>query len=425
MRSCTVLAIVVLLATLPRSAGAYSVLAHEALIDLVWDEQLVPLLQRRFPDAAPEAIQNARAFAYGGVLIQDLGYYPFGSRLFTNLVHYVRTGDFVAALIAEARDANEYAFALGALAHYCSDNAGHPIAVNRAVPILFPKEAARHGAEVLYADSPKRHLMAEFAFDVTQVASGRFKADTYQKLIGFEVAKDALDRAFRKTYGLALKDLFGSVDLAIGTYRYAASKTIPDMTRMAWRDKRDEILEANPGITEREFVYNLTPQQYDETFGTDYRKPSFLARLVVTVFKVIPKFGPFKPLAFEPLTAETEKMFRDSFEQAGARYRELLGQIAAGEVDSALEVEDTDLDTGKPPSRGRNAMSDDTHAKLLATLAKSRFEGTPPELRQAINDYYAMPEQRAAAPGRLKAAPTNSRDDRRAMRHLAALNRAP
>jgi hypothetical protein len=407
-----------LLATLPRSAGAYSVLAHEALVDAVWEQHLVSLLQRRFPDAAPEAIEKAHAYAYGGSLIQDLGYYPFGSRLFTNLVHYVRTGDFVAALIAEARDVNEYAFALGALAHYCSDNAGHPIGVNRAVPILYPKEAARHGPEVLYADSPKRHLMAEFAFDVSQVARGKFKADVYQKLIGFEVAKDALDRAFRATYGLRLKDLFSNVDLAIGTYRRAASKTIPDMTRMAWRDKRDEILKANPTITERDFVYSLTPQQYDETFGTGYQKPSFFARFIVTVFKVIPKFGPFRPLAFEPLTAETEKMFRDSFEQAGTRYRELLGQLSAGEVNSGLNVEDTDLDTGKPPSRGRNAMADETHAKLLETLAKTNFAGTPPELRQAIIEYYGMPAGQLAAVGAPK-------EDRKAMRHLAALNRAP
>ena len=68
-------------------------------------------------------------------------------------MHYVRSGDFVEALVREARDVNEYAFALGALAHYTSDTVGHPIAVNRAVPIMYPKLLAMHGPEVL---SPTR-----------------------------------------------------------------------------------------------------------------------------------------------------------------------------------------------------------------------------------------------------------------------------
>ena len=116
--------------------SAYSVLSHEATIDVTWDKVLEPLLKQRFPRASADDLLRARAFAYGGSVIQDLGYYPFGNKFFSNLVHYVRSGDFVEALLREARTVDELAFALGAVAHYASDNIGHPVAVNKSVPII-------------------------------------------------------------------------------------------------------------------------------------------------------------------------------------------------------------------------------------------------------------------------------------------------
>jgi hypothetical protein len=369
---------------LPSTSTAYSVLAHEALIDDAWTDQIVPLLKRRFPRASSQAVEEARAYAYGGSLIQDLGYYPFGSRFFTNLVHYVRSGDFVTALIRGSQTVDEYAFALGALAHYASDNAAHPT-VNHALPIIYPKLRAKYGDVVLFAESPARHVMAEFAFDVLQVARGHFKSDAYQNLIGFEVARPLLERAFRETYGLDLKDVFGNVDLAIGTYRRAASQIIPDVTRVAWREKRDEILAATPDVTEQSFVYTMTRQQYEETYGTGYRKPGFLVRLVVTIFKVIPKFGPFKPLAFEPLSKETEQMFMDSYAASRDQYRGLLRSLR--ERDFSLS--DTDLDTGRPPARGVNELGDETYVKWLSKLQDHEGTTLPPALRRALAAHYA------------------------------------
>jgi hypothetical protein len=119
--------------------SAYSVLTHEAIIDSTWDSAIKPLLLKRFPAATPDELKQAHAFAYGGCLIQDLGYYPFGSKVFSNLTHYIRSGDFVVNLIRDSQDLNEYAFALGALSHYAADNNGHPLAVNRAVPLFYPK----------------------------------------------------------------------------------------------------------------------------------------------------------------------------------------------------------------------------------------------------------------------------------------------
>jgi Zinc dependent phospholipase C len=370
-------AVALMLVCTASSAPAYSVLAHEAMIDASWDDGIAPLLRQRFPSVSADAIRRARAYAYGGSLIQDLGYYPFGSHLFTNLVHYVRSGDFVTALITEAGTVDEFAFALGALAHYASDNAAHPIAVNRALPIMYPKLREKFGEQVLFVDSPSRHVMVEFAFDVLQVARGTYKADRYQDLIGFEVSKTVLERAFRETYGLELKDVFGDVDLAISTYRRAASQVIPDITRVAWREKRKEILEATPDVAEANVVYTMTRADYDKQYGTAYRKAGLLARLVVMVFKVLPKFGPFRPLAFTPLTTETERMFLDSFERSGEQFRVLLRSVR----DGRLSFADTDLDTGKPPSPGVNRLADKTYVDLLKKLTKKKAV-IPVALRQ-------------------------------------------
>lgn len=400
------------LLTAPSSAAAYSVLAHEAMIDAVWEEHLAPMLRQKFPQTGTPALRAARAYAYGGSLIQDLGYYPFGSPFFSNLVHYVRSGDFVEALARDAQNVNEYAFALGALAHYACDSLGHSMAVNRAVPIIYPKMRAKVGSEALYADSPSRHIMVEFAFDVLQVARGVFKSDAYQDLIGFEVAIPVLERAFRETYGLELRDVFGNTNLAIGTYRHAVSRIIPDMTRLAWREKREEILAASPGLTERDVVFTMTRRQYEDAFGTTYRKPGLFARFVVMLFKIVPKFGPFKPLAFEPLTPEAERLFRESFEASRSRYRESLRALRGGQ--SALR--DVDLETGNRPARGANPLADETYVDLLEELAEDKFAAVPPALRRDINEHYA------SAIARRQADKQSRKEEAKAARLLAALN---
>ena len=397
------------------SAEAYSVLAHEAMIDAMWEAHIAPMLRQKFPGASASAVRDARAYAYGGSLIQDLGYYPFGSAFFSNLVHYVRSGHFVEALIRNSEDVNEYAFALGALAHHACDSLGHSIAVNRAVPIVYPKMREKYGPEVLYVDSPSRHIMVEFAFDVLQVARGVFKSDAYQRLIGFEVATPVLERAFRETYGLEVRDVFGNTDLAIGTYRHAVSKVIPDMTRLAWRDKREEILAATPGVTQQDVVFTMSRQQYEQAFGTTYRKPGLFARFLVLLFKIVPKFGPFKPLAFEPLTPETERMFRESFSAAHARYEGSLRAARAGR----LTLGDVDLETGKRPARGANPLADETYVDLLEELAGKKFADVPVPLRQDINEHYTSARVPAQADRKTR------KQEAKAARLLAALNASP
>ena len=210
--------------------SAYSVLSHEATIDVTWDTLLQPLLKQRFPRASADDLVRARSFAYGGSVIQDLGYYPFGNKFFSNLVHYVRSGDFVEVLIREARTVDEFAFALGALAHYANDNSGHPEAVNLTVPIVFPKLRHRYGSTVTYAQAPRQHVVVEFSFDIVHAVGGAFLPDTYKRFIGFRVATPLLERAVRETYGLEMRNLFGDLDRSIATYRYAVSQIIPALT---------------------------------------------------------------------------------------------------------------------------------------------------------------------------------------------------
>src|SRR5215510_503451 len=243
------LASLVVLSLLQPNLYSYSVLTHEAIIDSAWKDSIEPLLLQRFQRASTQDLKKAHAYAYGGSIIQDMGYYPFGSHLFTDLTHYVRTGDFIAAMLRESANLNEYAFAIGALAHYAADSNGHTLGINRAVPMLFPKLRRKYGDEVTYADDPASHLKTEFGFDVLQVAKGRYVSDAYHDFIGFEVSKPLLERSFQETYGLELKDVFGALDLAIGTYRRTVSDLIPKMTQVAWELKADQIQKDAPGIT--------------------------------------------------------------------------------------------------------------------------------------------------------------------------------
>ena len=226
------LAIVVILLMCGAASFAYSVLTHEEIVDLLWTHEIQPLLLKRYPGLSEDQIREAHAYAYGGAVIQDLGYYPFGSRDFSNLVHYVRSGDFVRELLLESQDANEYAFALGALSHYASDIAGHP-AVNQAVAIQYPKLRAKFGQYVRYAQDRTAHLKTEFGFDTVQVAKNRYAWQQYHDFIGFQVSKPLLERAFPVVYGLELNDVLTYEDLAVGSYRFAVSQLIPQMTRVA------------------------------------------------------------------------------------------------------------------------------------------------------------------------------------------------
>jgi hypothetical protein len=375
----------------PRDARAYSVLTHEAIVDAAWDTSIAPLLRGRFRLSADELLR-ARAFAYGGCLIQDLGYYPFSSRLFGDLTHYVRSGDFVEALVREAENSEELAFALGALAHYTADNVGHPGAVNLAVPLTYPKLQAKYGERVTYQDDPTAHLRTEFGFDVLQVARNRYLPDAYRDFIGFKVSKPVLDRAFAATYGLDLDDVFANLDLAIGTFRWTVSTTIPEMTKVAWESRYDEIAAQAPGTSQDQFLFRMSRAEYERLWGTEYKRPNFWHRLCAAMLRLVPKIGPFKTLAFRPLTPEAERLFVDSFTTTVQRYRTFVEAASR----NRLTLENSNFDTGRPVKAGEYRLADEAYAGLLDKLADREFKGVPAELRGNILAFYSSPGKTAS-----------------------------
>ena len=363
---------------------AYSVLTHEEIVDLLWTAEIRPLLLMRFPDLSEDQLKDAHAYAYGGAVIQDLGYYPFGSAEFSNLVHYVRSGDFVRELLRESQDANEYAFALGALAHYASDIAGHP-AVNEAVAIEYPKLRAKFGNSVKYAQDHTAHLKTEFGFDMVQVAKNRYASQQYHDFIGFKVSKPLLERVFPVVYGVEVKDVLAHEDLAIGSYRFAVSRMIPQMTQIALRTHKKDMMKETPDFARKKFLYRLSRSDYEREWGKDYTKPDFGTRFWSVILRFMPKIGPFKALAFKNPTAKTEDMYFKSINTAVDQYRVFLEEVRAG----TLEVPNYDLDSGKPTTAAEYPLTDDTYAKLLTQLTARKFDLTTPDLRENILHFYS------------------------------------
>jgi hypothetical protein len=377
-------------------AHAYSVLAHEANVDALWDSRIQPLLKARFPHATRQDLVDARAFAYGGSVILDIGYYPFGSHFFSNLMHYVRSGDFVETLIADASTVQDYAFALGALAHYAADNTGHPEAVNLAVAIAYPKLREKYGDRVTYVQAPANHVIVEFSFDVVQAAAGAYLPEAYHGFVGFEVAKDLLERAFRETYSLEVTDVLGDEDLALSTYRYSVSQLIPEITRTAWNTKKDEIQKLTPKVDENAFVYSYTKAQYKREYGGEYRTPGFFAKVLAFLYRLLPKIGPLRPLSFKTPTPEAERLFEQSFKDTRARFAQTLEEVR----ERRLRLANTDFDTGRPARVGEYALADETYKDLVKRLKKKKYAGVSPALRADIDRFYATSAATASTAAR-------------------------
>jgi hypothetical protein len=383
-----ILGLILAIACTPNCAG-YAVLTHEAIIDAAWKDSIEPLLLSRFPNATPEELLKAHAYAYGGAIIQDMGYYPFGNAFFSDLTHYVRSGDFVLALIEESRDLNEYAFALGALAHYAADNSGHPIATNRAVAMTYPQLAKKYGPVVTYEDKPSAHMKVEFGFDVDQVAKGHYAPKAYHDFIGFEVSKSLLERAFARTYSLDMSSVFFRVDLAIGSYRHAVATVIPRTTKVAWHLKRREIQHGDPSETKTKFIYNISNSGYRKEWGDVYEKPDFFARFKALALYLVPRIGPFSSLGFHPPTPAVEQIYMHSFNETLDHYRLLL----VAQQEGTLQLPNDNLDTGGLTGPAVYRLTDQTYANLL-----DKTSGKPisDALRRNILAYYADLEKEFA-----------------------------
>ncbi|MBY0276761.1 zinc dependent phospholipase C family protein [Candidatus Binatia bacterium] len=381
------LSLALLLLALAAPARAFSVLAHQAVIDRSWDESIVPKIRQRFPAATPDEIAQARAFAYGGSHVADLGYFPFGSRLFSDLLHYVRSGEFVTALLDDAGNVQELAFALGAASHYVADTIGHAEATNRVVPELDPDLRARYGEVVTYADSSSAHMETEFRFDVLQLARSRQSPDLFRHAIAFEIAEPLLDRAFRSTYGLGLDDVFVSTDVAITTYRWGFRELLQEATGIAWQLYQADIQRIDPQASAEQFVSSMSRADFEKQFGDSYREAGYFARAFAWLVKLVPEVGPLESLPYKALPQEAQDRFRSAFDDVLREYRAVVARARR----PGTTLENRNLDTGRPSLRGDYAPADEAWAQLVETLDEHDFAAASSAVRAAVVRHYQQP----------------------------------
>ncbi|TWR25882.1 zinc dependent phospholipase C family protein [Mucilaginibacter pallidiroseus] len=374
----------VLLVVAGNTAKAYSILAHEAVIDASWRSDIVPLLKKKYPSATYDELLLAHSYAYGGSIVADMGYMPFGNGFFTDLVHYVRSGDFIETLISESQNLNEYAFSLGALSHYMADKYGHSLSTNRNVPIVYPKLKKKFGDVVTYDDDHTSHSRMEFAYDVLQVGQGNYTSEAYRDFIGFNMAVPVLERAFYKTYGQKLNTIFSNINSSINMMRWGVRNLFPALTKNAYKANRAEIEEMHPGITVKKFRYKMSRRAFNLQYGKERKHGNFFSKLAAGFISILPKIGPLKTLNFKSPGEEGQRLFAESFEAIVKNYKSSLNDVDNGR----LVLPDIDFDTGHDTHIGEYPLADKTWAKLVETLQKQGFKHLNPPLQQSIASFY-------------------------------------
>jgi len=369
----------------PARSSAFSILAHEAVIDAEWDNTLKPMLLSKYPGSTPEDLKKAHAYAYGGCLVPDMGYMPFGDPYFTNLLHYVRTGDFVMELINDAQNLNQYAFALGVLSHYLADEYGHSLATNKTVPLLYPKLEAKFGWVITYGDDHTSHTRTEFAYDVLQTAKGNYASIAYHDFIGFSIDSTLLATAFQKIYGESLAVMFPQYSSTVSTFRWGVRDLFPQMTHKAWRLKKSDIRKGNVSMRRDKFKYRMNRRMFDKEFGSDYKRPKFSARLVAFIIKILPKIGPLKKLKFINPGPEGEKLFAAGMDSTLRHYTIDLKMAN----NNKLRLDNIDYDTGKPTVIYEYPLTDETYKDWILKLQKNNFRDTSPDMRGNILAFYS------------------------------------
>ena len=372
----------------PFFASGFGVLSHEAIVDAEWDHSILPLLKAKFPSASIEEQNEAHAYAYGGAVAPDMGYYPLGSKLFTNLVHYVRSGDMVDALLRDARNINEYAFALGFLSHYVADDYGHPLATNRSVPLVYPRLRKKYGNVITYGDNKVSHLRMEFGFDVLEVAKGNYASQAYRNFIGFKVDTAVLSKAFFETYGLTIDEVFSHhFHLGVETFRWIVANIFPVITREAWATKKHQILKQYNTANSKNFKFKMRRRQYNKQFGKDYKRPGFSAKMLSFFLRVIPKIGPLRALKFKPPTPQSEVFFDRSFDTILLHYSSRIKRLPQDHE----PLRDIDFDTGLPTANCEYQLADQTYVAWLLRLNGDEFKNTNASIQKNIIRFFHLP----------------------------------
>ena len=386
---CSVLlALAIIVVPLP--APAYSVLTHEELIDLAWDDSIRPLLQSRYPGISEAELVEAHAYAYGGSAIQDMGYYPFGKQFFSNLTHYVRSGDFVASLFRNAHNANELAFAIGALSHYLGDTTGHSECINPATGVEFPRLEHKYGEDVTYDESPHGHVRTEFAFDIDQLSHYRLAPSAYLRHIGLKVPGALVAQAFYETYGLPLHEVLGPVAPAMRSYRWSVRSFIP---RFAWAETLLHRKHMPPDANDAAFasfaqdVQNADFQRY---WAGSRKRAGFVTHVLAVVIVILPKIGVVSDLAIRGPDQQTEQWYVHSVNDTMSQFRDILQRMRE-QPSQAIALANRDLDTGNLVRPGAYALTDKTYAELLQRITREPGREVPFGIHRDLLAFYADP----------------------------------
>ncbi len=370
------------------NSAAYSVLTHQELIDLAWNDSIRPLLLARFPNATDEQLREAHAYAYGGSAIQDMGYYPFGKQFFSNLTHYVRSGDFVDWLLANAQTIDEYAFAIGALSHYLGDSIGHSEAVNPATAVEFPKLQRKFGSMVTYDESPHGHIRTEFGFDIGELSDGTFAPPDYLRFIGLKVPRKFLERAFTNTYGFDIHELLGRAHPALRSYRTSVRTFIPAFAEAEVVLHRHQFPAHAADGPYRILADRIARTNYERHWRHTYKGPGFKAHLLAILVFIIPKIGAASDLAIKIPTPETEDWYVRSVNHAVDEFHDMLDKLLK-DGNASLALANIDLDTGNRVKLEDYPLADQTYAQLLERITSKPSRPVPEYLRKNILEYYA------------------------------------
>ena len=365
---------------------AYSVQTHQELVDLAWTDSIRPLLLAKFPGATEEQLREAHAYAYGGSAVQDMGYYPFGKQFFSNLTHYVRSGDFVAWLLSNAHSLDEYAFAVGALSHYVGDSIGHSEAINPATGIEFPKLAHAFGPSVTYDESPHSHIRTEFAFDIAELSDGDFPSAAYMRYIGFSVPRKFLEEAFLETYGFDIHEVLGRAHPALRSYRTSVRSFIPGFAEAVVVLHRHQFPPHADSEADRIFRERLARTTYERHWKHTQRGPGVKAHLLAIFVFLVPKIGGASDLAIKIPNPQTYEWYQSSVNRAVDHFRDLLSRLRNARDD--MKLANIDLDTGDLVKRGEYPLADATYALLLERLTSRPDRVIPADTKQNIMEYY-------------------------------------
>jgi hypothetical protein len=400
-RRCAITLLLLTIFGATNSPG-YSVLTHQELIDLAWNDSIRPMLLARFPGATEEQLRVAHAYAYGGASIQDMGYYPFGKQFFSNLTHYVRSGDFIAWLFRNSRTIDEYAFAIGALSHYMGDSIGHSEVIYPATAVEFPKLERKFGRAVTYDESPHGHIRTEFAFDVEELGNSDFAPPAYLRFIGFNVPRKFLEQAFINTYGFDIHEVLGRAHPALRSYRTSVRSIIPAVAEAEVVLHRRQFPPHSDDEAYRKFAERIARTNYERQWKHTYRGPGIKAHLLAVLVLIAPKIGSASDLAIKIPNLTTEEWYLRGVNDTVDAFHNILQKISA-DYGGTVRLTHIDLDTGDRVKRGDYPLADQTYAQLLARITSKPDRTITADLKRNIIDYYAGLVPSTAAEQRLSA----------------------